>query len=527
MARAKRNSEYWKERMEALEDRQYTNSEKYYHDIQEQFRMAEKDIKTDIVYWYQHLADNNDISFAAAKQLLKRNELKEFHWQLEEYIKKGEENAVSKQWMKELENASAKYHISYLEVMKLQVQQHAELLSTIFEKGITEFLGKSYEDFFYHVAYEIAKGTSIGSNLAKLDTKKINTVIQKPWAQDGKVFSDRIWANKERLVQKLHTELTQSVIRGTPPMRVIDTMSRMMDVSKSQAGRLIMTESAAIASRAQQDCFRELGVERYEIVATLDSKTSEICQEMDGKVFDQKDYEVGVTAPPFHPWCRTTTAPYFDDEFTEGEQRAARDEKTGKMVYVPADMTYKEWQKVLDDGGDFATWKKSVEKKIDAGIMELSEEELGVLYQYKSFESYTINDALRNAKDISELAPVQQQFVKELDLALSKIPKYEGDLIRTVNFSDWLNCDERTADFAKEFVPGKNIQIRQYWSTSKKEGYDDEAGVKIYIENAKKGRDISSVGLDEAEVLYERNMEFFVADKVFWDGKWCILLEEV
>lgn len=68
-----------------------------------------------------------------------------------------------------------------------------------------------------------------------------------------------------------------------------------------------------------------------------------------------------------------------------------------------------------------------------------------------------------------------------MDLAPDKMPKYEGDLIRTVNFSDWPDCDERTADFVKAFIPGKNIQIRQYWSISKNEGYDEEAGVKKYI----------------------------------------------
>lgn len=85
-------------------------------------------------------------------------------------------------------------------------------------------------------------------------------------------------------------------------------------------------------------------VEKYEIVATLDGHTSDICQEMDGKVFQMSEYEEGVTAPPFHVNCRSCTAPYFDDEFTKGEQRAARDED-GNTYYVPADMTYKEWKK--------------------------------------------------------------------------------------------------------------------------------------------------------------------------------------
>ena len=56
------------------------------------------------------------------------------------------------------------------------------------------------------------------------------------------------------------------------------------------------------------------------------------------------EYEPGRTAPPFHCWCRSVTVPYFDDDFGEIGERAARDEN-GKTYYVPADMTYKEWEK--------------------------------------------------------------------------------------------------------------------------------------------------------------------------------------
>ena len=109
-----------------------------------------------------------------------------------------------------------------------------------------------------------------------------------------------------------------------------------------------MTEQAYFHSVAQQEAFKELDVEEFEVVATLDNLTSEICQEMDGKHFPMKDYEPGVTAPPFHPWCRSVTVPYFDDDFDVGE-RAARDED-GETYYVPADMTYPEWEKAMVNG---------------------------------------------------------------------------------------------------------------------------------------------------------------------------------
>ncbi|MBR2594077.1 MAG: minor capsid protein [Firmicutes bacterium] len=110
-----------------------------------------------------------------------------------------------------------------------------------------------------------------------------------------------------------------------------------------------MTKEAYFSSLAQKECFEDLDVEEYEIVATLDNRTSELCQEMDGQRFPMKDFEAGVTAPPFHVNCRSTTCPYFNDEFSVGE-RAARDEN-GEVYYVPSDMTYPKWKEAFVDGG--------------------------------------------------------------------------------------------------------------------------------------------------------------------------------
>ena len=349
---AKRNSSYWKERMAAVENAGYQRGAAFYKDVQEQYQRAVKEAIKGMELWYQRLADNNGIIYAGAKRWLKSDELEEFKWTVEQYIKAGEENAIDQRWMKELENASAKYHISRLEAMKLQLQQHAEMLSAQMESGMTDFLRKSYGDQYYRIAFEIAKGSGVGSNLAKVDNRKVDLLLKKPWAMDGKNFSDRIWTNKEKLVSNLHTELTQNIIRGESPKKAIDNLAKIMNVSKSQAGNLIMTETAAVSSRAQQDCFKELGVEEFEIVETLDDSTCEVCQKMDGKHFPMSDYRVGETAPPFHPRCRGCTCPYFDDKFSQLEKRAARDPETGKPVYVSASMGYKEWKEkfVMQDG---------------------------------------------------------------------------------------------------------------------------------------------------------------------------------
>lgn len=339
-----KNSEYWKNRFVEMEEATHQTSLKKTMDIQEQFDKSQKIIEEKINAWYQRYANNNNISLLEARKSLNDKELKELKWDVEEYIKKGRENAFSGEWVKELENASAKAHISRLEALELQCRQQAETAFGNLNDEVSKHIKDVYKNSYYRTAFEIQKGVGVGSSFATLNDKLIEKVVNKPWLADGKNFSDRIWGNKTQLINQLHTSLSQMCITGAGPDKAISQIASKMNVSKANAGRLVMTESAYFSSTAQKECFKKLDVERYEIVATLDGHTSDICQEMDGKVFKMSEYEEGVTAPPFHVNCRSCTAPYFDDEFANDEQRAARDED-GDTYYVPADMTYKEWKK--------------------------------------------------------------------------------------------------------------------------------------------------------------------------------------
>lgn len=123
---------------------------------------AEAEITRKINAWYGRLAANNGISMAEAKKLLNRKELEEFRWDVNDYIKYGKENAINGQWMKQLENASARVHISRLEQLKLQVQQEAERLYGNYLDGVDRHIKTLYEEGFYKTAYEIQKGIGVG-----------------------------------------------------------------------------------------------------------------------------------------------------------------------------------------------------------------------------------------------------------------------------------------------------------------------------------------------------------------------------
>lgn len=349
------NSDYWKRRIGMLEEARNADNTRLAERLQDELDYALKELDDKISGWYRRLADNNCVSMAQARKLLSEKELKEFYWTVDEYIEKGRENGIRHNWEKELENASARVHINKFEALKIELRGIAEQLGISEENQLKEHLSAQYEDTYYHTAFELQDGFGVYQNTAKVNQKHLNTVLSKPWTVDNKTFSDRIWEDKDALISEVTRQLTRNILLGRPRDDSIRAIAKRFETSKSNAARLVHTESAYISAEAARDTYDYLDVDRFEVDAALDSKTCSICGEMDGKVFETKDYQPGLTANPFHPNCRCTTVPYIDDdiqrELEEKTGRSMRNPETGKTEIVSR-MTYKEWKAKYVDNSD-------------------------------------------------------------------------------------------------------------------------------------------------------------------------------
>ena len=212
-----RNREYWQKRFSAVEEMRNKRGRLTVDQIAPHFDRAQAAIDKEIRVWYQRFADNNGISLAEAKKLLQQNELDELKWDIEEYIKRGQENAVSQKWLKELENASAKFHISRLEALKLRTQNAAENVFAVEQNRLIERLMDTWKEDYYHTAFEVQKGFSLGFDVARVDENRVNKLLDTPWTADGQTFSDRIWKSKAQLLDSVSSELTQMCILGKAP----------------------------------------------------------------------------------------------------------------------------------------------------------------------------------------------------------------------------------------------------------------------------------------------------------------------
>ena len=335
---------YWEKRFERLKRQQMGKAETVTAAMRREYTKALTALRKEVLDWYYRYAEENEITLADARKELDTRELKAFQLTLKEYIKLAKKKDLPQKYIKMLDKASIRTRLDRSQELYIKTSRYVEELAKSQNLSMNRLLANVYEDSVYKTAYEAQKLKGEFSTFKGVAKQDIETAVSKPWASDGKDFSSRIWDNKTQLMNTLQTEMTRSFMIGEGVAPLINRIQKRFNVSFSNARRLVETETAYVQEKAMLDTYDALDVEQYQILAVLDLKTSDICRHLDKKVFDRKDAKPGITMPPFHCYCRSTTIPYIE-EITDNAKstRAARDPVTGKTVFVEGDLNYEEW----------------------------------------------------------------------------------------------------------------------------------------------------------------------------------------
>ena len=341
-------SNYWAKRYEDESERAFGLGKMTSRNLRKQADIIIMRMEKNVNDWYQRYADENGISLADARKELNARELKAFKMTLEEYRRQAEQEGLSDEYKQMLKQASIRKRLDREQELYINTVHELERWAKTQDTDISDLLNKVYESTNYHTAHLTQTMKGEYGKYGQVDPNTVQRIIHSPWAPDGKDFSERIWDNRKKLAKTMQNEFTQAMIIGKGTADISKAIVKNMNTSYSNANRLVETELARVHSQAFMDCMAELDVDAVEILATLDSKTSPICRRMDGKIVQRKDAKPGITIPPFHCHCRSTTVPYLGDDLadiTGSGTRAARDPKTGKTVFVEGELDYGEWKK--------------------------------------------------------------------------------------------------------------------------------------------------------------------------------------
>jgi len=306
-----KNRDYWEERQVKREAKVFSTIQ----DIEKEYKIALEKAKQNINKELSRIGTtymkDNNLSYHEALKLLKGDEYKVWKKDLHDYM--AEYNKLlktapleAKKLYLEIETLAARSRMSHLDSLKAQVDM--EMVKLIFgvEDSAKNALTSVYRDIFIEVTKDLGINVIVSRD-------KIKAVLDRPWS--GANFSERLWSNTDKLAQTVKQEIVNGMIQGINLQTMTKRVSERFETAKkNDVERLLRTEVNYTLNQATLDGYKEAGIEKYEFSATLDSRTSQICSELHGEVFEIKKIAVGLNYPPMHPRCRSTTIPIIDYE---------------------------------------------------------------------------------------------------------------------------------------------------------------------------------------------------------------------
>ena len=324
----KKIDEYWIERALQQEQNAQIVADRYMAQIGQSLADYKHQLVSEIEKFYARYAVDNKMTHAEAKQYLTDKERREFkHVTLERF----REMALNPDTPTPLLDAlSYRHRISRKEALLAEIERlTAELYGKpdgIHDK-VTEALSDVYIKGKIHQAKNLAHFGIIEKPILGVDAVKHK--MGSNWS--GKTFSTNVWGHDAAVYKSISDTINKGLTGGWSIDRMARALSERTGVAYHRADTLVRTETTFYNNLATLDTIKELGGDHYEIVAVLDSRTSEICRLENHEVHSVKEYEPGRTAPPFHVRCRSTIRPAVKSDKKGKTDKTDRTEETEQI----------------------------------------------------------------------------------------------------------------------------------------------------------------------------------------------------
>lgn len=377
---AKTSNKYWEGRSAQREIESQVIADKYLAQMDVKLREAQREILKEIESFYGRYATDNKVSIQEAKKYLTAKEMKDFK---DIDLKRFREMSLSgnPEYDKLLNSISARSQISRLEAVNAHIEIHMmELYGG--KNGLQEYtntgLAEIYQNSYHKSLYDIANGGK-DISIVNLTDDRMKEVLSYNWS--GKEFSNRIWDHQSGALGTIRKEMERSFVSGRSIQQTSKAIMDATGVTRSRVEALVRTEASFFNNLASKDSYDDADIDEYEILSTLDLRTSEICREQDGKRYKTKDFNPGTNAPPFHVRCRSTTIPWFDEsKYTDGELRQSMDGLVDSQTYeewygknVTGNVVNENKEKMTQNRfGDIEQMKKYQEAKVEGAPKSLT-----------------------------------------------------------------------------------------------------------------------------------------------------------
>ncbi|HET3815655.1 minor capsid protein [Streptococcus pneumoniae] len=338
-----KNQEYWAKRKANLIYQQMDKAEKQADQFDKVYQEAKTYLDKEVNKIFDKFQRDYGLSQVEARQVLKNMKDKKNLNELRKVLEARPNDPNIQRLLADLDSPAYSFRMKRLERLSDDLDRMRESIYHSEKTGSDAFYSDLMKDSYYKATFDLQQQTGLAYGFSGLPENEIKHLQSFSWVGDGSTYSTNIWKNTGKLTSSIKDELLISLMTGRDTRETAQAIAERFNVGQNDARRLVRTESAFFHNQMELLSYEEADIEKYIFVAVLDKRTSRICQEHDNQVYDRDKAVPGVNCPPMHPWCRSTTVGYDEDADYSKLKRRARNPETGKVEYVPADMTYKEW----------------------------------------------------------------------------------------------------------------------------------------------------------------------------------------
>ncbi|HES9579419.1 TPA: minor capsid protein [Streptococcus pneumoniae] len=338
-----KNQEYWAKRKANLIYQQMDKAEKQADQFDKVYQEAKTYLDKEVNKIFDKFQRDYGLSQVEARQVLKNMKDKKNLNELRKVLEARPNDPNIQRLLADLDSPAYSFRMKRLERLSDDLDRMRESIYHSEKTGSDAFYSDLMKDSYYKATFDLQQQTGLAYGFSGLPESEIKHLQSFSWVGDGSTYSTNIWKNTGKLTSSIKDELLMSLMTGRDTRETAQAIAERFNVGQNDARRLVRTESAFFHNQMELLNYEEADIEKYIFVAVLDKRTSRICQEHDNQVYDRDKAVPGVNCPPMHPWCRSTTVGYDEDADYSKLKRRARNPETGKVEYVPADMTYKEW----------------------------------------------------------------------------------------------------------------------------------------------------------------------------------------
>lgn len=299
------NKSYWLKRSEELDKVAKMTEKEVMKKLSALYRDAFRSIEKEVNDFMMKYAVDHKLDYATVTQMLTPIDLAEYNEKIQE-LHAMYRDTKSEYIKIEIERLKARSKITRLRALQDAINVELCKVTHEYQMTLEDTLIGLFSDQ-YTKACEL-----MGVMAPGIPREAIKKIIEYPYA--GKMFSDRIWDNKDALVKYIQQDLTVGIIRGDSIQKMARQLKKDLKVLYYQAERLVRTETNYAMNQAHLKGYKDSGVvEKYEFLAAHDKRTSKLCRDLDGETFELSKAVVGENYPPMHPNCRSTVVPVLED----------------------------------------------------------------------------------------------------------------------------------------------------------------------------------------------------------------------